>query len=148
MQAFSSHTENASWSNKVLNFWTIRSGKPGHCITLIECAGLQRRRAAGSTPVLLHKSLKGWLPAAPSSCSLSSPSSLHGRGELCSGRASLEGLGLCQSSGVTSGSTETLSTDPLTASYMGDGGNQERAVLLSSESTFKVESEIKGNPSP
>ena len=65
----SSHTENASWSNKVLNFRTIRSGKPYHCITLIECAGLQRRRAAGSTPLLLHKSLKGWFPATPSFCS-------------------------------------------------------------------------------
>lgn len=36
--------------------------------------------------------------------------------------------------------------EPLTPSYTEDGRNQERAVLLPSESTFKVESEIKGNP--
>lgn len=36
--------------------------------------------------------------------------------------------------------------EPLTPSYTEDGVNQERVVLPSSESTFKVESEIKGNP--
>lgn len=68
-------------------------------------------------------------------------------GELCSlGEHLLEGLASLPEFRGHVWFTETLSTDPLTASYMGDGGNQERAVLLSSESTFKVESEIKGNP--
>lgn len=144
----SSYTENASWSNKVLNFWTIRRGKLYRCITLIECAGLQRRTAAGSTPLVLHKSLKGWFPATPPSCSpqQSQQSAWEENCHPSLGEHLSEGLASLLEFWGHVWFTETLSMEPLTPSYTEDGGNQERAVLLPSESTFKVESEIKGNP--
>lgn len=141
-------TQNVSWSSKVLSFWTIRRGKLYHCITLIESAGLQRKRAAGSAALLLHKSLRGWFPATPPCCSpqQSQQSAWEENCHLSLGEHLSGGLASLPEFWGHVWFTETLCTEPLTPSYTEDGVNKERAVLPSSESTFQVESEIKGNP--